>query len=100
MVKCDREAEAKVSATIFVSGKVQGVYFRKFTLENAQYLGLKGFVRNLPDGRVMAVAEGSRADIMTFIDFLHIGPERSRVDSVDVEWTEHPEGHSGFKIRR
>ena len=100
MVQCDREAEAMVSATIFVSGKVQGVYFRKFTLENAQYLGLNGFVQNMPDGRVMAVAEGSRADIRTLIDFLHIGPQGSRVDSVDVEWSEHIEGHPDFTIRR
>jgi acylphosphatase len=98
----DSKAGAIASATIYVSGKVQGVYFRGFTREKASNLGLDGFVQNLSDSRVMLVVQGNVADIKTLIDFLHIGPKHSIVENVDVQWSDflNSDIHSGFIIRR
>lgn len=100
MVQGNAKAVAIASATIFVSGKVQGVYFRKFTQEKALSLELTGFVQNLPDFRVMLVAQGDVAGIKALIDYLRIGPKRSNVESVDVEWSDPSELFTGFTIRR
>ncbi|WP_406659819.1 acylphosphatase [Methanolobus sp. ZRKC3] len=100
MAQGNAEAGAIASATIFVSGKVQGVYFRKFTRDHAVDLGLKGFVQNLPDGRVMLVAEGNRADVKTLVEFLYVGPQRSNVEDVNVEWSDMSGEYPDFAIRR
>ena len=67
----------------FVSGKVQGVWFRAFTVGHAQSLGLTGYARNLPDGRVEVLAMGEAVAIDALARFLHEGPPRARVDRVD-----------------
>jgi len=100
MEEANGKVGAVASATIFVSGKVQGVYFRKFTREKALDLSLSGFVQNLRDSRVMLEVQGNVADIKTLIDHLHIGPKRSNVETVDVEWSDVSENYSGFTIRR
>lgn len=81
----------------FVSGRVQGVYFRAWTRETAQGLGLNGWVRNLPDGRVEALAQGDENTLALFRKRLHQGPEYSRVDSVHCEQEKH-EPLAGFRI--
>ncbi|WP_340819074.1 acylphosphatase [Methanolobus sp. WCC4] len=93
-------AEELSSATILVRGRVQGVYFRRFTVENAQKLSLTGFAQNLPDGRVRVVAEGKASSIQKLIDFLNIGPALADVEDVSVEWTEATSEYSDFSIRR
>lgn len=93
-------AEDMSSATILVKGKVQGVYFRRFTVENARKLNLAGFAQNLPDGRVMVVAEGKATSIQKLIDFLHIGPAHADVKNVSVQWSEPTSEYSEFSIRR
>ncbi|MCQ6963214.1 acylphosphatase [Methanolobus chelungpuianus] len=85
---------------MIVSGKVQGVYYRKFTQENAIRLGLAGFARNMPDGRVEVVAEGPRGSIETLIEMLHRGPAFSRVKDVDVRWSSPSGEFSAFGIKR
>jgi acylphosphatase len=76
-------------------GRVQGVNFRDYVLTRARFLGLAGYVRNLPDGRsVEVVAEGPRSDLEQLLEHLHEGPRMSRVDAVDVEWRE-PTGDYG-----
>ncbi len=83
---------------IFVSGRVQGVGFRAF-IQNAAYsLDLTGWVKNLPDGRVEVLAEGSEEDIHTLIDRLKEGPIGSRVDNVDVNWEKYQDDHEKFRI--
>ncbi len=67
---------------IKVTGRVQGVWFRKFTEEKAKEIGLKGWVKNLPDGSVLTVAQGEVKDLETFIDFLKVGSPMSRVDKI------------------
>lgn len=86
-------------AHVYVSGKVQGVYFRATTRDTAQEHGVNGWVQNLDDGRVEAVFEGNEDAVDAMIDFCHDGPERARVDNVDVT-VEDPEGIQGFEIRR
>jgi acylphosphatase len=78
----------------YVSGKVQGVYFRAFTVEHAKRLGLRGFARNLPDGRVEVIACGTKEHVALFYAFLQQGPSRAKVTDVSYEeiaWQEHPD---------
>jgi len=84
---------------ITVAGRVQGVFFRANTQEVAQRLGLSGYVRNLPDGRVEVVAEGEEEALRKLVDWCHEGPPLARVERVEVRW-ENPTGEfSGFHIR-
>jgi len=69
---------------LYISGRVQGVCFRAETCDEAQRLGVKGWVRNLPDGRVEAVAEGEDADIEEFIKYCHKGPAGAFVQEVKI----------------
>jgi len=70
---------------ILVSGKVQGVFFRASTKEQADQLGVKGFVRNEPNGDVYIEAEGEEDKLKLFSDWCKHGPNRALVDSVKVE---------------
>ncbi|MBI5355538.1 MAG: acylphosphatase [Candidatus Aenigmarchaeota archaeon] len=67
-----------------ISGKVQGVYFRQSTKDEADKLGIKGFAKNLGDGSVEVVAEGADAAVNKLIGFLHAGPEKAVVEKVIV----------------
>jgi acylphosphatase len=69
-----------------VAGLVQGVAFRAYTVDEARRLGLKGWVRNLPDGRVESEAEGERSALEALLAFLRRGPPAARVDGVQVTW--------------
>ena len=82
-----------------VSGAVQGVGFRFFTRGVARQLGPSGFVRNLPDGRVEAEAEGDDAKIGEFMARLKEGPSSSRVTGLEVEEAEPSGGFDDFVIR-
>ncbi len=77
----------KARAHILVSGRVQGVAFRIATVEEAQRLGgLAGWVRNLRDGRVEALAEGERSKVEALVAWCHRGPPPARVMDVEVSW--------------
>ncbi len=67
----------------FVSGRVQGVYFRAETRQQAFQLCVTGWVRNLPDGRVEVLAEGNEQSVRDLISWCRQGPPRSRVDQVE-----------------
>jgi acylphosphatase len=73
----------KARAHVFVSGRVQGVFFRTETKYKADGYGVKGWVRNLPDGRVEAVFEGEEEAVKALIEFCKRGPQGARVTSVD-----------------
>ena len=68
-----------------IIGKVQGVWFRDSTLKKAQELGIKGFVKNQPDGSVYIEAEGAKDNIKDFINWCHKGPPFAKVQSVEVK---------------
>lgn len=89
----------RTRAHVFVSGRVQGVYFRATTRETAAEVGVDGWVRNLEDGRVEAVFEGPEPAVESMVAFCHEGSEAAVVESVDVTY-EAPEGVEGFRIRR
>ena len=88
----------RIRAHVFVSGTVQGVYYRANTRDTAREHGVDGWVRNLEDGRVEAVFEGDEPDVEAMIEWCHSGSPQAVVDDVDVEY-EPPEGESGFEIR-
>ncbi|PSQ13683.1 acylphosphatase [Halobacteriales archaeon QS_8_69_73] len=88
----------RTRAHVFVSGTVQGVYYRANTRDTARERGVDGWVRNLEDGRVEAVFEGDDPDVEAIIEWCHTGSPRATVDDVEVEYGP-PEGESGFEIR-
>jgi acylphosphatase len=88
----------RVRAHVWIAGRVQGVNFRAYAREQARAAGVDGWVRNLPDGRVEAVFEGSEAAVRRMVTWCYRGPSHARVDKVDVQW-EHPTGlEHGFHI--
>jgi acylphosphatase len=85
-------------ARVVIRGQVQGVFFRAETRERARSLGLRGSVRNMPDGTVAAVFEGERERIESILVWCRRGPALARVDEVEVQW-EEPQGDVGFAAR-
>lgn len=83
---------------ILVTGRVQGVYFRAFTLKQAKKLSITGSVRNLPDGRVEIVAEADAVTLEKFIKWCHKGPVTARVDHVEIIELEPDNGFTSFAI--
>lgn len=81
-----------------VSGRVQGVAFRSFVERRAAELDVTGWVRNLPDGRVEALAEGETERLKRFLDRLREGPSLSRVTDVEVDWAEDRGEFADFRI--
>jgi acylphosphatase len=77
---------AQTRAHIFVSGRVQGVFFRQKTRQRAQNFGVKGWVRNLPDGRVEAVFEGEEDAVAMLVDWCRHGPSYAKVENIDVDF--------------
>jgi acylphosphatase len=88
----------KVRARIFVSGKVQGVYYRQNTKDMAVRNGLTGWVRNLADGRVEAVFEGDEARVSKAIEWCRIGPPNARVQALDVGFEKYKGEFSDFGV--
>jgi acylphosphatase len=74
----------RVRVRLVISGRVQGVAFRAYTVDEAERLGVKGWVRNLADGRVEAVAEGTAAAVDGFVAWCRHGPPSARVSDVSV----------------
>ncbi|HER63049.1 MAG TPA: acylphosphatase [Desulfobacteraceae bacterium] len=82
-----------------VHGRVQGVFFRDYTQRKARELGLKGWVRNLPDRTVEAVFEGEADRVAAMIEWLHRGSPQSDVTEVDIQEEEPRDEPEGFDIR-
>lgn len=86
-------------AHVFVTGRVQGVYYRANTRDAAREAGVDGWVRNLPDGRVEAVFEGPEDAVEGMVEWCRTGSPAAEVDDVEVEYG-GPEGMDGFEVRR
>jgi len=95
----DESGTDRVRAHVFVSGRVQGVFYRANTRDAATERGVDGWVRNLDDGRVEAVFEGDRDAVEAMVEWCHTGSPSADVTDVDAEYGD-PEGESGFRIRR
>jgi acylphosphatase len=89
----------KSRAHVFVSGKVQGVFYRAFTQEKAIEHGVKGWVRNLTDGRVEAILEGEKDDVDRLIIDLKKGPLYARVDNFDIKSENCRDEFKDFYVR-
>lgn len=87
-----------VRAHVFVEGRVQGVSFRYYASQEAERLGVSGWVRNLPDGRVEAVYEGPRPAVEEMLAWTRHGPRWAHVTGLEV-YDEKPGGERGFHIR-
>ena len=85
-------------AQVLISGRVQGVFYRAHTRDQARARGLKGWVRNLPDGRVVAVFEGRRDVIEDMLKWCRQGPPYSAVDEVMVDWQPYGGDLEDFRI--
>jgi acylphosphatase len=86
-------------AHVFIEGRVQGVFYRAFARDVAYTLGLKGWVKNLYDGRVEAVFEGKKELIERAIKECFTGPPGARVTNIEVKWEEFIEDLKGFSIK-
>ncbi|WP_256545093.1 acylphosphatase [Halobellus inordinatus] len=91
-------SDDRTRAHVFVSGTVQGVYYRASTRDAARKRDVDGWVKNLDDGRVEAVFEGPESAVEEMIDWCHTGSSAASVDDVEVEY-EAPAGESGFQVR-
>lgn len=92
------ESSESVAAEVLVSGLVQGVWYRAFTQQAAEELGLMGWVRNLPDGRVQAEVEGPRKHVEDLLSRLRVGPPGAVVTDVAVTWKAATGRPRGFTI--
>ena len=85
-------------AHVYVSGDVQGVFFRDSTRQKAEQLGLSGWVKNLPDGRVEALFEGPRQKVREIVSWCEQGPPHAAVENVEVELDTAREDLAGFEV--
>ena len=95
-----KNSEGKVRAHLRIEGRVQGVFFRASAQDQARRLGLKGWVRNCPDGSVEIVAEGDRKNIDELIAWCRHGPRGAEVYNVSVVWQECKNEFVDFRITR
>lgn len=95
----EEQGSSEIRLDAIVHGRVQGVNFRYYTLQQARNLGLTGYVRNRWDGTVEVVAEGPRANVEELLAFLHVGPRSAFVTRVDVRWSAPTREFSRFEVR-
>lgn len=85
--------------SIIVSGKVQGVWYRKYTVDKATELGISGFVKNLPDDSVYILATGTDEQLNALVQWCYIGSPKSRVEKVEVK-EELLQKFNDFRVER
>jgi acylphosphatase len=90
----------KVRAHVFVTGRVQGVFFRVETRQRAIRKNIRGWIRNTSDRRVEAIFEGEKEDVEQLVDFCRKGPSGARVAKVDLQWEDYTDDFTDFQIRR
>ncbi len=88
----------KTRAHIYVTGKVQGVFFRQNTKRQAQSRDVYGWVCNLPDGRVEAVFEGEEESVREVVDYCSHGPSFAKVENLEVAYEDYKGEFSNFSI--
>ncbi|MFC1723450.1 acylphosphatase [Nanoarchaeota archaeon] len=86
-------------AKMIITGKVQGVYFRNFAKQNANKLGLVGWVKNRKDGALEVVVQGAEAKIEQFHTLCKSGPMMAKVEEIGVEWLDLDEDLEYFDLR-
>lgn len=99
MLLLTRVFTLKVRAHVYVSGRVQGVFFRTEAQDEAARHDVTGWVRNLPDGRVEAVFEGEKENVDKLVAFCRRGPQGAHVAKVEVSWESSTGEFKNFRIR-
>lgn len=89
----------KTRAHLVIKGIVQGVFYRSSAQETALNLGLKGWVRNLPDGNVEAVFEGPSENVRKAVDWCRQGPPGASVSEIDEQWSDCTGEFKGFDVK-
>ncbi|MCF8009361.1 MAG: acylphosphatase [Halanaerobiales bacterium] len=89
----------KTRKHIYVSGRVQGVGFRASTQQKAQMIGVTGWVKNLKDGRVEVVIEGSKKKVQKMLDYLNKGPRFANVNSLNISDQKPSDHYNRFSIK-
>jgi acylphosphatase len=89
----------KARAHVFVSGRVQGVFFRSEARYEARKRGVSGWVRNLPDDSVEAVFEGEEENVKKLLEFCRRGPAGAKVTGTNVTWENYRGEFRDFEIR-
>ena len=89
----------KARAHIFVSGKVQGVFFREKTKKESEKLGVFGWVKNLADGRVEALFEGNKESVDKMVKWAQKGPFWAKVDNLEIVRERYKGEFKGFEIK-
>ncbi len=84
----------KKSVRLYINGTVQGVFFRMFVKENAERYNVKGFVRNLEDGRIEVFLEGNSDEVNKMIELCKKGPKHTQIRNVEIK----PERFQDFKV--
>lgn len=88
----------KVRAHVIIEGRVQGVFFRAYTQDQARLRKVTGWVKNRYDGKVEAVFEGERNAVQALIDWCRIGPPHASVKTVEITWEDYKGEFSLFSI--
>lgn len=89
---------SRVAADLHVRGLVQGVGYRYFCYREATRLNLTGWVKNLSDGTVRALVEGSQDEIESLLERLKVGPFGAHVDTIEITWREPAGRYDSFEI--
>jgi acylphosphatase len=93
------ESDDRERAHVYISGQVQGVFFRDSARERAEQLDLAGWVRNLPDGRVEALFEGTSERVREMVRWCEQGPPHATVEKVDTTFEASQGDLKGFEVR-
>ena len=92
-------SDERARVCIIVSGRVQGVFFRRAAAEQARTLGINGWAHNLDDGSVELVGEGKRCALEMLLAWAHQGPPHARVDAVQARWQPCEDELQRFQVR-
>jgi acylphosphatase len=88
-----------VRVRLFLQGRVQGVSFRYYTMQEARSLGLTGWVRNLWDGRVEVLLDGDEDAVKQMVEWCKRGPPSADVEDVEITWEESTTEFNNFRVR-
>jgi len=90
----------KIRAHLFISGMVQGVFFRVEVRKEAKMRSIFGWIRNVSDGRVESIFEGEKENVGKLITYCKRGPQGAKVTNIDVTWEEYIGKFKSFEIRK
>ncbi|MFH1671166.1 MAG: acylphosphatase [Candidatus Portnoybacteria bacterium] len=95
----NKKPEENIRAHLFVSGNVQGVFFRETARKKAAGEGVTGWAKNLRDGRVEAVFEGKESKVRKMVDWARSGPIWAKIEALDVVWEDYKNEFKEFEVK-